>query len=235
MTYYSRIEQSFCAVTRTKSLPTIRITIFANKQTFRSGFTWVSDCYDGVMTREISRHYQDPLEIIWLNVARQCGIRVVRDSEVFASWDGQGVLRIGTTETLDPDDSLAQMILHELCHALVAGPDSFSEEDWGLVYDDQSHQVFEHAALRLQAALADEVGMREFFASTTDFRNYFDALPDDALSCDHEDRAAELATQAMQQLRSGEWYAPIRDGLNRTKAIADLIADANVEKSIWNL
>lgn len=187
------------------------------------------------MSRKISKLYQDPVDLIWLNVARQCGIKVVRDSEVFASWNGAGVLRIGTPETLDADDSLAQMILHELCHALVAGPDSFTKEDWGLDYDEASHQVFERAALRLQAALADEFGMRQFFASTTDYREYFDQLPEDALSTETNDPAADLAHQAMQRLQTGEWNSPIRDGIKRTNAIAKLLTELTEENSIWKL
>ncbi|MEP7112338.1 MAG: YkgJ family cysteine cluster protein, partial [Ilumatobacteraceae bacterium] len=43
-----------------------------------------------------------------------------------------GTLLIGTDETLDADDSLAQMIFHEICHAIVAGPENFGSTDWGL-------------------------------------------------------------------------------------------------------
>ncbi|NLY95693.1 MAG: YkgJ family cysteine cluster protein, partial [Myxococcales bacterium] len=65
------------------------------------------------------RHaYVDPLDAIWLAVARAFGLRVERSDEVYASTDGEGTLTLGTRETLDPDDCLAQMIFHELCHAL---------------------------------------------------------------------------------------------------------------------
>ena len=36
---------------------------------------------------------------------------------------------IGTADTLDADDSLAQMIFHELCHSLVQGEDSFARAE----------------------------------------------------------------------------------------------------------
>jgi len=190
------------------------------------------------MERQITHQYRDPLDLIWLHVAESCGITVVRDPEVFASWDGARVLRIGTPATLDPDDSLAQMILHELCHALVAGPDGFSQPDWGLDYDDPQHMVFEHAALRLQAALADEFGLREFFASTTDFRQYYDRIPADALAKRPNDPgpdnpAIHLARSAIPRLGERGWAKPIRHGLTATQQIASIIFDSVPKHSLW--
>lgn len=185
------------------------------------------------MSRQIKTRYQDPVDVVWLHVARQCGIQVHRDAEVFASWDGHGILRIGTPETLDADDSLAQMILHELCHALVAGPTAFAHEDWGLDYDDPDHQVYEQAALRLQAALADEVGMREFFASTTDFREYFDQLPANPLN-DNEDPATVIACDAMKRLDQSSWSKAIRAGLQQTRQISDIVRGIAPSSSIWH-
>jgi hypothetical protein len=132
--------------------------------------------------RPITKTYDDPLNLIWLHAAAHMGMRVERSPEVNASWDGAGVLTIGTPETLDPDDSLAQMILHETCHALVEGPESLTQLDWGLPNMGRENRVHEHACLRLQAALADQVGMRQFFAATTMFRAYYDALPADPLA-----------------------------------------------------
>ncbi len=184
------------------------------------------------MTRSIHKRYDDPLDLIWVHTARDCGIQIVRSADVFAAWDGKGILQIGTPETLDPDDSLAQMILHELCHALVAGPQAFQQEDWGLDYDQNDHQVFEHAALRLQAALADTVRLRTFFASTTDFRDYFDRLPIHPLD-DPEDEATRLAMQAMQRLEASDWNSPIRRALAATAKIAKLLSEFTEEDSIW--
>ena len=99
-----------------------------------------------------------------------------------ASWNGAGVLTIGTPETLDPDDSLAQMILHETCHALCEGPESLQKMDWGLDNSSPAKRVHEHACLRLQAALADQYGLRAFFAATTMFRAYYDRLPSEPLA-----------------------------------------------------
>jgi hypothetical protein len=69
--------------------------------------------------RKIDRKYSDPVDLIWLHAAAEMGMRIERSAEVNASWNGAGVLTIGTPETLDPDDCLAQMILHESCHASV--------------------------------------------------------------------------------------------------------------------
>ena len=191
-----------------------------------------SVCYDVRMTRQITKHYQDPVDVIWLHAACQCGIEVQRDPEVFASWDGNGVLRIGTPESLDADDSLAQMILHEICHALVAGPDGFDQEDWGLDYDKRSDQVFEHATIRLQAALADQYNLRSFFASTTDFRDYFNQLSEDPLTGDG-DPASVLARTAIERHHHGPWKQPVNDALLRTAVIANTIASLVDDNSIW--
>ena len=80
--------------------------------------------------REIVHHYQDPIDTIWLRMAKELGIEVVRDDTVFASWNGNGVLTIGSSKSLDPDDCLAQMILHELSHAITEGEGSWSRPDW---------------------------------------------------------------------------------------------------------
>lgn len=182
--------------------------------------------------RTINHVYQDPVDIIWLHAARELGIQVMRDAEVFAAWDGNSTLRIGTPETLDPDDSLAQMIFHEICHWLIEGPESFSEEDWGLDYDRPEHAVREHACLRLQAALADRFGLRTFFASTTDFRDYFDSLPADPLA-DPEDPAAVLATEGLQRALSSDIATVLDHALRKTREIANVIQGLAPENSLW--
>ena len=105
--------------------------------------------------RQIDAWYEDPLSLIWRSCAQGLGWRVERSAEVYASWDGRGTLRISDQAGMDPDDSVAQLILHEICHALVEGPAGLALPDWGLENVDSRDLVREFACHRLQAALAD--------------------------------------------------------------------------------
>lgn len=183
--------------------------------------------------RPITKTYTDPLDLIWLHAAAQMGMRVERSPEVNASWDGAGVLTIGTPETLDPDDSLAQMILHETCHALVEGPASLAQLDWGLPNAGRENRVHEHATLRLQATLADQVGMRPFFAATTMFRAYYDVLPADPLA-QGDDPAIPLARAGWERAKQGPWGAAIDEALRRTAEIAWVVRGVAGEGSLWH-
>lgn len=182
--------------------------------------------------RTIDKTYCDPLDLIWIHAAEQMGMQIERSSEVNASWNGRGVLTIGTPETLDPDDTLAQMILHETCHALCEGPASLDKPDWGLDLADASKKVHEHACLRLQAALADQVGMRTFFASTTMFRTYYDQLPAKPLEAG-QDPAIAMAQTAWPAATEGPWSQPLRDALRRTADIACVLGEIAPENSLW--
>jgi len=178
------------------------------------------------------------MDIIWIEAAARMGIQVRRSSEVNASWDGSGTLTIGTTETLDPDDCLAQMILHEVCHALCEGPQSVASPDWGLDNSNPSKRVHEHACLRLQAALADQYQMRSFFAATTFFRSYYDRLPADPL-CDGRssgevDPAIAIAKLAWVQSQHGPWSEPLHDALRRSAMIARALDGVTTPDSIWH-
>ena len=106
------------------------------------------------VSRVVDRTYADPLDVIWLHAVARLGWRVVRSSEVFAAWDGRSTLTLSTPEHFDADDSLAQLIFHELCHALVEGSEAHRRPDWGLCNRDLRHLDHEHACHRLQAALA---------------------------------------------------------------------------------
>lgn len=183
--------------------------------------------------RTIDRTYQDPLELIWIQTAAELGIKVERDATVFASWDGAGTLLIGTPETLDADDSLAQMIFHEICHALVEGPEAFQLPDWGLESDNPAHRVREHACLRLQAALADKYGLREFLASTTVYRKYYDSLPSNPLD-DDGDPSVAPAQAGRQRSHEEPWSAPLDRALRLTFGIADLVSRIAPVASLWS-
>jgi hypothetical protein len=183
--------------------------------------------------RSIEKTYDDPLSLVWIRAAERMGIRIERSAEVNASWNGDGVLTIGTPETLDPDDCLAQMILHEICHALCEGPDSLHRMDWGLDNSNPAKKIHEHACLRLQAALADQFGMRSFFASTTMFRSYYDRLPAEPLAAG-DDPAIELAMAGWERARHGPWAAVLLEALDRTAQIARVLHGLTTDESLWH-
>lgn len=160
-------------------------------------------------------------------------MRIERSAEVNASWNGDGVLTIGTSDTLDPDDCLAQMILHEICHALCEGPESMHRMDWGLENSDPEKKVHEHACLRLQAALADLYGMRSFFAATTMFRSYYDRLPAEPLAAD-DDPAIAQAKVGWERALNGPWSAALLKALDRTAQIARALHGLTTEDSLWH-
>lgn len=183
--------------------------------------------------RTIQSKYQDPLELIWTETARELGMTIERDASVFASWNGHGVLNIGTPESLDTDDSLAQMIFHEMCHALIEGPQAFHKPDWGLQIDNPAHRVREHACLRLQAALAGQHGLRELLAATTNFRKYYDALADDPLAGE-DDPAAEIARCGWERATTGPWSSRLEDTLRKTAQIAAVVKALAPTDSLWS-
>lgn len=183
--------------------------------------------------RTIQYVYQDPLDIIWTSAARAMGIEVERDNDVFASWDGCQTLRIGKADSLDADDSLAQMIFHEICHALVQGPENFNQPDWGLENDEPNHIVREHACLRLQATLAQKYGLRNFLATTTDFRTYYDQLPTDPMS-DLNDNSVPLALAGLERAENGAWSGPLALAMEQTQAIAKIVKPLASDESLWS-
>lgn len=192
--------------------------------------------------REIRARYRDPLDEIWLGLARRLGLRVERSPDCYASSDGAGRLSIGTDETLDADDSLAQMVLHELCHWLVEGDDARRRPDWGLDNETERDVPREQACLRLQAALLRRHGLRRVLAPTTDFRSFYDALPEDPLQPATE--ASSVAARLGLRRAAREPWAPALDeALRETAVVAAAAArwagrerDANEEAPpIWTL
>ncbi|MCK6529525.1 YkgJ family cysteine cluster protein [Myxococcota bacterium] len=184
------------------------------------------------MTREILYSYQDPLDLIWLDAARRVGMRVVRSDEVHAWWDGAGTLSLSTPEGFDPDDSLAQLIFHEICHALLEGPAAFHLPDWGLDNLTDRDLWREDACHRLQAALTARHGLRDFLAPTTDFRPYWDALPEDPLA-PGDDPAIPVAREAWERARHGPWAEVLEDALAATRRVADAARPFAPPGSLW--
>ena len=199
-------------------------------------------------SREISCIYEDPVDLIWKCAAGSLGINVKRDDQDFASWDGKGTLSVGL-ESLDADDSLAQMVLHEICHALVEGPKSYGKPDWGLNGDSPKKRIHEFATLRLQACLADQVGMRTFFAATTDHREYYDHIPMNpfgAIDLDQiefkvirsitqveDGMAIKLGQSAFASFKLSSWRDAILDALGSTRKCFDIVQRYTPAGSIW--
>jgi hypothetical protein len=186
----------------------------------------------------VPRHrYADPLDELWLATAARLGFRVERSAGAYASIDGRGVMTLGAPETLDPDDCLAQMILHECCHWLVEGERSAGLPDWGLDNITDRDAPRERACLRLQAHLAGRHGLRGALAPTTDFRAFYDALPADALTPRHDPTVAP-AIHALQRLADPKWeplheaLAATGEILRRTSAIASSVPSSD-SPMIW--
>ncbi|MDD5036104.1 MAG: YkgJ family cysteine cluster protein [Methylococcaceae bacterium] len=178
--------------------------------------------------RRPTHHYQDPLARIWMDCAERIGFRIERTNLAYATTDGRGTIFIGADEMLDSDDSLAQMIFHELCHALVEGEAGETQADWGLGYSGGSHPWREHACLRLQAYLAGNMGLRGFFAPTTDYRvSFWNSLPEDPFAATAEDggrreRSCVAARIAAWRAAQPRWNTPLRKALAASAAIAAL-------------
>ena len=175
------------------------------------------------------RRYSDPLDVIWLDAVRRLGWQVQRSTEVYASWDGQDTLRISVPDDFDPDDCLAQMLLHEICHALVSG--RLDAPDWGMENIDDRDLVQEHACHRLQAALLGPHGLRDMLRPTTDHKPYYQALPPDPLRSG-DDPAIALARSAWGRSQEAPWRGVLGDALMATRALAALVGP-HAEGSIW--
>ena len=177
-------------------------------------------------------HYRDPVDLLWLRAAHDLGLSVAFGDEVFASYDGGGTLTLCHAVDYDPDDSLAQLILHELCHALVAGHGALKQRDWGMDNVDDRDLLQEHACHRLQAALADRYGLRRLLAVTTDHRSYWDSLPMDPLGAGDDD-AIPLARDAFDRATTGPWARTLARALESTRTVASLVREAAPEDNLW--
>ncbi len=172
-----------------------------------------------VVARVVTHRYVDPLAHIWVGAARRIGLRVTRSPDAYAATDGAGGLAIGDDTQLDADDSLAQMIFHELCHSLVEGLESFTQPDWGMDNTGPAHDWREHACLRVQFVLAHRHGLATVFAPTTDFRAFWDTLSGDVLA-DRTDPSVQLAVAALRRAAQPPWSPALLEALAATGRIA---------------
>lgn len=185
------------------------------------------------LERHVTHRYEDPIDVVWVACAARLGYRIERGDDVYAGFDGAGTITVATGAELDPDDSLAQIVLHELCHALVASDTARRQPDWGLDNTGERDLVAELACHRLQAALADRHGLRAFMASTTEWRPHWDALPADPLAGDH-DPAIALARAGWTRSRQSPWRDALDDALAATAAIAAAVSSAAQHTSLWS-
>jgi hypothetical protein len=186
--------------------------------------------------RQSIHAYEDPLALVWLTCAARVGFTVLRSRDAYASSDGQGRLLIATEDQFDPDDNLGQMILHELCHALVEGEAGEALTDWGLDNTRMGNPWREHACLRLQAWLADSVGLRDFFAPTTDFRvSFWASLPADpfaapATAGGRRERSCVAARVGAWRAGQSRWAPHLTAALKASAQIAACLPRGDVSQ-----
>ncbi|MDP2314979.1 MAG: hypothetical protein Q8P41_18915 [Pseudomonadota bacterium] len=182
--------------------------------------------------RPVLARYRDPLDLVWLATARRLGLRVRRNPAIFSATDGTGLLELGPFDTLDADDTTAQMILHELCHWITNGLETFHDRDWGFALDAELDWR-EHSCLRLQAGLTERYGLRGMLAPTSQFRDYYDCIPTDVLApiddSERERDVCALAKVALERAAGAPWVEPMTAAFVATAhmrdALAPLLAD----------
>jgi hypothetical protein len=178
----------------------------------------VQNCAPRPMSRDVpSPLARDEIERAWTDAAARLGFRVVRTGDAYATSDGRGTIAIGVAEALDVDDAVAQLVFHELCHAITEGEGALAKPDWGLenAAVGPADVVREHACLRLSAYLADAYGLRDVLAPTTDYRPYHDALPAAPLG-DGDDPAIPIARAAAARAGAAPWAGPLAAALAAT-------------------
>ncbi|TNF37246.1 MAG: hypothetical protein EP329_03630, partial [Deltaproteobacteria bacterium] len=168
--------------------------------------------------RQAAYEYIDPLDGIWIWALARMGVTVVRSAAGYAHMYGNRMLGIAPDRMLDPDDSIAQMALHEICHWLVEGAESIELPNFGLTNESLRDLDREYASLRVQAALSEPWGLRRFLANTTDHRAYYDALPEDPLA-PYTDPTSRLARIALARAEREPWAPALQQALAATAAI----------------
>jgi hypothetical protein len=162
------------------------------------------------------------------------GLEVRRSVEAYASYDGKGTLTISVADDFDADDCVAQMIFHEICHWLVSGIRARDLPDWGLSNTSNRDLVYEYSCHRLQAALSAPFGLRAFMAVTTNWRPYWDALPDDPLR-DGDDPAIAIAQAGFELAQKSLFESVLKRSLSATAAIADVVRGLVPSTSLWSV
>lgn len=182
--------------------------------------------HDPAYDRPIKSRYADPCELIWLTTAQRLGLHIRRSPLVFSATDGTGRLQLSTRDDLDEDDCLAQMLLHEICHWCTNGEETRKERDWGFALDGPTDHR-EHSALRLQAWLADQVGLRAMFGPTGVYRQYYDRIPTDPCAAiddsDWEKTVVKLAKIAIARIQLKPWHPHVLQAMEATAQLRTVI------------
>lgn len=112
-------------------------------------------------------------DALWISLLQQAGFRLVRRSTSYVWYDGAGEVAVAPDDELDADDTLAQILLHELVHFLVQGEASRTQPDWGLDNLSDRDAYLEEAALLLQQRILRAFALEDVLVPTTDFRSYY--------------------------------------------------------------
>jgi hypothetical protein len=165
----------------------------------------------------------EALDAAWIACAARLGIPVARGGDAYVHWDGAR-LWVAEPRHLDEDDSLAQLVLHEICHFLVQGRSSRAQPDWGLDNTSLRDEGRERAAVRLQAHLAGAWGLRARLEPTTAVRSFYRALPDDCLgAADAPPGAGAADGESSALARDAALRAAERD---TARALAEALAES---------
>jgi hypothetical protein len=160
------------------------------------------------------------LDDIWIACARTLELPVQRGGDAYVHFDGR-TLWIADDSHLDDDDTVAQLVLHELCHWAVQGEQSRAIADWGLDNTTDRDAERERAAVRLQAHLCGAYGLRGLLFPTTVVRPFFESLPARALGePDDSDPSVALARQAATRVGRWPMSPAIPEALERTATLA---------------
>lgn len=143
----------------------------------------------------------------WHTVAAAFGFSILREPGAYVAYCGDNILRVAPYADLDPDDCLAQIVLHELCHFAVEGPDSRNAWDWGLDNTSDQDDEAERDALRVQAAILTPFGLRTTLAATTEFWRDYHNLPEAPL------QASPRATAGAARLQAHPGYPTLHSEL----------------------
>ncbi len=163
---------------------------------------------------EPATNANSPLDTIWIQCAKDMGLTLHRTDNAYVSSTGNGQITIASDDDLDEDDSLAQLIFHEICHSLVEGPESFSKRDWGLDNTTKDDVEREYAACRTQKFLAVRYGLSSLFRPTTEYGTYYDSLTD--CLAPKDTTSSRLAHRGIINSNTSPWAPHLAEALQKT-------------------